>query len=84
MKTIKIRFVENISNTSPSIYHIQHKRWYGWRYSYHRMGTNGYGTILSQYYNQNRDKLLEDVLTNHFKICKKFVKIIKYTSLKIY
>lgn len=82
MKTIEIRFVEKIYSDTSKHYLAQSKKWYGWRY----IGTNesSLDNWYDNYIENTKDKLLETILTKHFKTCKKFVTIIEHPSLKIY
>lgn len=82
-KTIKIRFVEIYDDNLSIKYTVQKKVWYGWKDICYIINQNEY-MLAYKYYDKNPQKLLETVLVEHFKTCKKFVTIIEYPSLKIY
>ena len=79
MKTIKIRFINRGKD-----YLIQKKTWLGWKYiSYFQMACSG-DSIQYHYCKDTKDRLLEEVLEYHYKVDKRFVKVIEYPELKMY
>lgn len=79
MKTIKIRFINRGKD-----YLIQKKTWLGWKYiSYSQMA--GFGDSVDILYcKDTKEELLLEVLEHHYKIDKRFVKVIEYPELKHY
>jgi hypothetical protein len=79
MKTIKIRFINRGND-----YLIQKKTWLGWKYiSYSQMA--GFGDSVDFLYcKDTKEELLKEVLEDHYKMDKRFVKIIEYPELKHY
>ena len=79
MKKIKIRFV-----LCKGVYHIQEKKWYGWRYINYRI-VGGFGDVFYYaYYAQSTEILLTDVLNKYYKRNKDYIEITEYPLIKIY
>lgn len=78
MKTIKIRFFKEKNN-----YFIQKKVFFGWKYITYTINL-GYGSITNRYVNSSKEELLNDVLENHYKMDKRFVKVIEHATIKIH
>jgi hypothetical protein len=79
MKKIKIRFIKRKGD-----YLIQKKGFFGWRYIGYTFDV-GYGSIFFNFYcEKEKEKLLEKVLENHYKIDKRFANITEYPMIKIY
>lgn len=80
MRTIKIRFVKNKIGS----YNIQRKGWFGrWKYLGYSVDM-GYGGFYQYYCGEKKEELLEEVLDEHYRVCKKHVEIIQYPTIKIY
>ena len=80
---IKIRFVERCSSFDGQVndYLIQKKTFFGWKYI-EWIEERGYGSVL--YCCDKKFDLLQEVLDKHFKVCKKFVEITEYPSLRVF
>ncbi len=81
MKTITIRFVHRVKTHD---YLIQKYTFFGWKYiKYSQMG--GFGDSIDFLYcKDTKEELLKEVLEDHYKMDKRFVKIIEYPELKHY
>lgn len=79
MTTITIRFINRSKD-----YLIQKKTWLGWKYiSYSQMA--GFGDSVDILYCENtKEELLFKVLEVHYKIDKRFVKVIEHPEIKHY
>lgn len=80
MKTIKIRFIYRNNKD----YLIQKKTWLGWKYfTYPQCG--GFGDCFDVLYcKDTKEELLHWVLETHYKMDKRFVKVIEYPEIKHY
>ena len=78
MSKIKIRFIE-----TEGVYYAQRKTWLGWRDITYVIDM-GYGSVVYQYTNKNKKKLLDEILDKKYNKCKKHVVVHEYPSLKIY
>lgn len=82
MKEIKIRFVQRGKENVD--YLIQKKTIFGWKnITYESCG--GAGDCFDvPYQNYSKENLLLNVLEKHYKMDKRFVKVIEYPKIKIY
>jgi hypothetical protein len=78
MKKIKIRFIKRRGD-----YLIQKRGFFGWRYIGYTINM-GYGSVFNVYCEKEKEKLLEEVLENHYKIDKRFANITEYPMIKMY
>ena len=79
MKTIKIRYVEH----KKGFFAIQRKTFFGWKYLTFEVFGYG-GSVIYRYSEDSKEKLINKILDRYYKICKKYVTIIEYPSLRIY
>jgi hypothetical protein len=78
MKKIKIRFIKRKGD-----YLIQKRGFFGWRYIGYTVNM-GYGSVFNLYCENEKKKLLEKVLENHYKIDKRFADITECPMIKMY
>jgi hypothetical protein len=75
---IKIRFVKGKNN-----YLIQRRSFMSWKYIGYIVDM-GYGSARYLYFQDSKEKLLDEVLEKYYKVDKRFVEITEYPHLKIY
>lgn len=80
MKRIKIRFIHRNNKD----FLIQKKTWLGWANIGYSVGTCSGDSIWYLYCKNTKEELLEEVLEHHYKIDRRFVKIIEYPKIKHY
>jgi hypothetical protein len=82
MKTLKIRFVEHIGK-SGSKFTMEYKGWFGWRRNTVMIG-GGHGSVVyDDIYGTTKEHCLTENLY-HMNLCKDFVRIIEYSTVKTY
>ncbi len=78
MKTIKIRYVKRNDT-----YYMERKSFFGWRRLRYSVDM-GYGSYWQSYTSKNKKELLDEILDNHYSLCKKHVNVIEYPMIKEY
>jgi hypothetical protein len=78
IKIIKIRFIEKFNG-----FFIQKKTLFGWKYIYFVNKIMNEYTRYN-YFNQNKEKLLVDVIKEHYGLSIENVEILEYPSIKHY
>jgi hypothetical protein len=82
-KIIKIRFIEKGSGDNV-YYLIQRRTWYRYWVYIGWIQDQGYGSVFNCYSNDDKNKLLDDVIKNHYGLNKDIVRVIEYPTIKIY
>lgn len=79
MKKIKIRFVKH----GEKHYTVQRKGVFGWKDIRYTIDM-GYGSVTYNYMGETKEQVLDLVLEEYYEVDKRFVKIIEYSTVKIY
>ena len=81
MKTITIRFIKN--SKYKDNYTIQRRGWFGWKDITYTINM-GYGSVTYDYSAETKEKLLNQVLEEYYKVDKRFVQVIEHATIEIY
>jgi hypothetical protein len=77
-KIIKIRFVEKFNG-----FFIQKKTLFGWKYIYYVINIMNESAQYN-YFNTSKEKLLAEVIKDHYGLSPDYVEILEYPSIKHY
>ena len=84
MRKIKIRFIERQQKRGlVEDYMIQQKKWYGWRYI-NKTENVEYMAVKYHYCKDTKEALLDEVLSDYFKVSIKFIQIEEHPTIKLY
>lgn len=82
MKVLKIRFTEHITK-SGSKFTMEYKGLFGWRRNTLAIG-GGYGNVVyDDVYGNTKEECLHKNL-NHMRLCKDYIRVIEFSTIKSY
>lgn len=82
MKVLKIRFTEHITK-SGSKFTMEYKGLFGWKRNTVMVGGTPAGIMYDDIHGETKEQCL-DINLRHMRLCKDFIRIIEFSTIKSY